>query len=178
MPQTITLGSGLVLSNTIAQTTITGPSASLTVSGGGPSSNFSVFTVNSGVTASISGLTIANGNATGGGGVENVRAATLSSVTSPRTRRNSAAVSKSRRHGDAHQRHHRRQLRGRRWRRLQLGGTATLTNVTISANSVFQDGGGIYNVRGTAVTLTNAPFPGTRRRTLEAAGAAVAARQR
>ena len=35
MPQTITLGSGLVLSNTAGQTTITGPAASLTVSAAG-----------------------------------------------------------------------------------------------------------------------------------------------
>ena len=47
---------------------IEGPAAALTISGGGPSSNFSDFTVAANVTASLSGLTIANGYTTGGGG--------------------------------------------------------------------------------------------------------------
>jgi len=81
VPRTITLGSGLSLSNTTAQTTITGPSAALTVSGGGPSSNFSVFTGNSGVTAGMSGLTITNGNTSGhGGGVYNLGNLTLADL--------------------------------------------------------------------------------------------------
>ena len=47
------LGMGLTIESNV---TIDGPGAStLTVSGGGPSSNFSVFTVNYGVTASMSG---------------------------------------------------------------------------------------------------------------------------
>ncbi len=67
---TISLGAGLGISSPV---TIDGPGASLvTVSGGGPSSNFSDFTVDSGVTATISGLTIANGyTANDGGGVSN-----------------------------------------------------------------------------------------------------------
>ena len=160
-PQTITLGSGLVLTNTIAQTTITGPSASLTVSGGGPSSNFSVFTVNSSVTVSISGLTIANGNATGGGGIENDGTAMLTRVNitgnsaefgggvqifgGTATLTNVNITGNSADDGGGVE---------------IFGGTATLTNVTISANSVFQDGGGIYNVRGAAVTLTNVAVAG------------------
>jgi parallel beta-helix repeat protein len=65
-PQTITLQSGLILSNTTDPTTISGPSSPVTVSGGGPSSDFSVMTVLPGVTASITDLTIANGNAVAG----------------------------------------------------------------------------------------------------------------
>ncbi len=59
-PQTITLTSGqLELTGTTAPTTITGPGANLlSVSGGGSSR---VFQIDSGVTASISGLTITDG---------------------------------------------------------------------------------------------------------------------
>ena len=78
---TISLEAGLEISSSV---TIDGPGAPLlTVSGGGPSSNFSDFTVDSGVTASISGLTIADGNTTGdGGGVSNDGDLTLSDDTS------------------------------------------------------------------------------------------------
>src|SRR5262249_46461559 len=56
---TITLGSQLFLTDTTGATTITGPGAAdLTVSGGGVTR---VFQVNDGVTASLSGLTIADG---------------------------------------------------------------------------------------------------------------------
>ncbi len=56
---TIALGSDLEISSDVA---IDGPGATVvTVAGGGTSSNFSVFVVDSGVVASISGLTIANG---------------------------------------------------------------------------------------------------------------------
>ncbi|HKI19346.1 MAG TPA: S53 family peptidase, partial [Isosphaeraceae bacterium] len=67
---TIALSGGLEVSSNVS---IEGPGASsLTVSGGGPSSNFSDFTVDYGVTASISGLTITNGNTSGyGGGIDN-----------------------------------------------------------------------------------------------------------
>ncbi len=73
---TISLGAGLEISSSV---TIEGPGASLlTVSGGGPSSNFSDFTVDSGVTATISGLTIANGfTSSNGGGVSNFGDLTL-----------------------------------------------------------------------------------------------------
>jgi len=64
-PQTITLtGSQLELSNTSETETITGPTAGVTVSGGGQSR---VFQVDGGVTASISGLTITGGKSASGG---------------------------------------------------------------------------------------------------------------
>jgi CSLREA domain-containing protein len=51
--------------------TIIGPgSKAVTVRGGGAASNFSVFTIDSRVTAKLSGLTIAGGNANSGGGIE------------------------------------------------------------------------------------------------------------
>ncbi len=68
--QTINLaGSPIVLNSTSVPETITGPAAGVTINAGEMSS---VFQVNSGVVATISGLTIANGSATGdGGGVSN-----------------------------------------------------------------------------------------------------------
>ena len=138
VPRTITLGSGLTLSNAMVPTTITGPGASsLTVSGGGLSSNFSVFTVNSGVTMSITGLTIANGwiNSNSGGGVFNSGNLSLTNVT----------------------------LSGN-WTDGYGGGvfndgTATLTNDTLSGNSAAgESGGGVFN-DGTA-TLTNDTLSG------------------
>ncbi len=136
-PQTITLGSGLVLSNTADQTTITGPSAALTVSGGGPSSNFSVFTV-SYSTVNISGLTITNGytSSNGGGGVYNLGNLALTNVT---VAGNSAFY-----YGGGG---------------VYNFGTAVLTNVTLSGNSTPDGyGGGIYN--GFRATLTNVTLSG------------------
>ena len=66
-PQTITLASTMVLSETAGPEVIDGPGSSLvTVSGGGA---VEVFSVVSGVTAFLSGLTIAGGLATQGGGL-------------------------------------------------------------------------------------------------------------
>ncbi len=92
--QTITLSGGtLELENTWGTQSITGPAAGLTISGGGSSL---VFQVDSGVTASISSLTITGGNGGGGGEL---------------------------RHGDAHRLHHQRQQRRELGRRAQcLGG--------------------------------------------------------
>ena len=68
-PQTITLnGTQLELSDTTGTETITGPAAGVTVNGNNASR---VFQVDGGVTASISGLTITDGNASNGGGLSN-----------------------------------------------------------------------------------------------------------
>ena len=65
--QTISLtGSQLELSDITGNETIIGPAAGLTVDGGGLSR---VFQVDTGVTASISGLTISGGSASNGGAV-------------------------------------------------------------------------------------------------------------
>jgi hypothetical protein len=89
-PQTITLTGGLTLTDT-ATTTITGPAAGVTISGGG------IF-INSGDSAALSGMTITQGG-------------------------------------------------------LGNRGTATLTNCTVSGNSFFEAGGGLFNY-GTASALT------------------------
>ncbi len=68
-PRTIILnGTQLELSDTTGTEMIIGPAAGLTVSGGGLSR---VFSVDANVTASIMGLTITGGSASGGGGVLN-----------------------------------------------------------------------------------------------------------
>ena len=65
-PQTITLASGtLDLTNTVGTTTITGPAAGVTISGGGAAG---CSRSHSGVTATLSGLTITEGNASNDGG--------------------------------------------------------------------------------------------------------------
>ena len=162
-PQTIILGgTQLALSNTTGTETITGPAAGVTVSGNHASR---VFQVNASVTASISGLTISGGTVTGSGG---------------------GRVQQG--HGHAHQRHPQRQhrqhqggglasistatltrlhrqrqhRRGQRWwHRWSYGGTMTLTNCTLSGNTVtgsVGSGGGMWN-NGTT-TLTNCTVSG------------------
>ncbi len=163
-PQTITLTQTLTLDETPGPEVIEGPSAALTVSGGGPSSNFSVFTVKDGVTASISGMTIANGTTTGyGGGILNDGTATLNNVTlsgnwarwagggiendGTATLNNVTLYKNSAGSGGY----------------LGFGGginidddcTATLANVTISGNSATEGGGGINLSEHSTATLSN-----------------------
>ena len=126
------------LPNLATNISINGPGASsLTVSGGGSSSSFSVFTVNIGVTASISELTISNGNASYGGGVDNSGNLTLANDT----------ISGNSAQGDGGG--------------VFNAGTATLTNDTISGNSAQFGGGGVYNYYF-VVTLTNDILSGNR----------------
>jgi hypothetical protein len=75
--QTIKLGSALTIGS---NDSIVGPGANLlTISGQG---QVQVFTVNSGLAASISGLTVANGHALGdGGGIDNSGTLTVSNTT-------------------------------------------------------------------------------------------------
>ena len=141
--RTITAQTALpALSNVTDPIAISGTGISLlTVSGRGPSSTFSVFTVNSKVTVSISGLTISNGNGSKsgpglnpssyGGGVNNSGNLSLTNVTI--SNNNSADYGGG----------------------VYSSGTATLTNVTFSNNSAGS-GGGMDNC-GTA-TLTNVTF--------------------
>ena len=82
---TITLTS--VLPSLTENVTISGPGASkLAIDGGGPSSNFSILSVPSGVTVALSGLTLADGNVngssglnpgSGGGGIDNLGTLTV-----------------------------------------------------------------------------------------------------
>ncbi len=130
-PQTITLASTLVLSETAGPEVIDGPGAGVvTVSGGG---KVQVFAVDSGVTASLAGLTISGGSTAtsgSGAGVENDGTATLTDCT----------ISGNSTGNDGY------------GGGLGNDGTATLTGCTIM-NNYGENGGGINNA-GTA-TLIN-----------------------
>ena len=139
-PATVALLQGqLELSNTTAAITIDdrpgeGP---VTISG---SHESRVFQIDSGVTASISGLTITGGLITGhgnGGGVANFGTATLTNCT---ISGNSAG------------------LRGGGLYNSGATARATLNDCTVSGNSARQ-GGGIGGLRGT-ITLTNCTVSG------------------
>ncbi len=128
-PQTITLtGTELLLTNTSGATTITGPAAGVTVSGGGKSR---VFEINSGVTVSMSALTITGGLAQSGAGVHN-RGGTLTMNDCTISDNTSTAGGGG------------------------LGGigTLTMTNCTVSGNTAIGDGGGM-NIYGGTAALTN-----------------------
>ena len=120
--QTITLdGTALTLTNTSGTQTITGPAAGVTVSGNNASR---VFVINSGVTASVSGLTITGGNATGsgsagsGGAIDNLGTLML----------NNATISGNTSSGNGG---------GGVGGNLYDAGTATVTNCIISGNTGF-----------------------------------------
>jgi len=124
---------------------ITGPgAATLTVQAATTpnTATYRVFLVNSGVTASIANLTIANGNANAGGGIENDGTLTVANSILVG---NSAIIS------------------GNSTTAIGGGiynlGTLTVTNSTLSGNSAATEGGGITNFQG-MVTVTNSTFSG------------------
>ena len=117
--QTIVLADGpLVLSNGGGAIIINGPSAGVTISGDDTTGVFKVLT---GTTASISGLTIAAGSATNGGGLYNQGDTQLTDCT---VSGNFAASN-----GGG----------------LFNSGTLVLTDCTISGNSAVAGGGGLAN---------------------------------
>lgn len=135
-PGTITLGSVLVLSNTNSTTTITGPGeTALTISGGGTTS---VFTVDTSVTANITGLTISNAHGAGSGGIDNL--GTLSVTNS--TFSGNTAIGGG----------------------IDNQGTLTITNSTLSGNTANLGGGVaiVIDERGLPSTLTNVTITGNR----------------
>jgi hypothetical protein len=119
-----------------ADVTITGPGANvLSVQGGGSSSLsfFSVFTVDQGVTAALSGLTVTGGNSGSGGGINNAGMTTLTGCTvSGNTAGNGGGIYNT--------------------------GALTVIDCTISGNGVYGSTGGIANA-GT-MTLTNCTISG------------------
>ena len=133
-PQSITLTATLDLSETPGLMVIEGPGADrLTISGGNAAT---VFTVESGVTASLSGLTISGGSTTGGGGgLYNAGTATLTDCT---ISGNSAKYG-----GGAYD---------------YDGAKLTLTDCTISGNSATKYGGGL-EIDGTVI-LTGCTIDG------------------
>ena len=145
-PQTITLASSLSIPSS---TTITGATSGsgttltnlVTVSGGGSSSNFSVFSVASGVTnAAINNLIIANGyTTTQGGGVNNLGALTVTNTTFSN---NNEVPSSSPVGGGA----------------IYTTGTLTVAGSTFTGNSAVR-GGAITAESGTA-TISSSTFTG------------------
>ena len=141
---TITLGAALP--PVVGQISIQGPGADIiTVSGNNSTTVGNIFTVNSGATVSISGLTIANGNASlspvGGGAIlVDAGALTLSGCV---LSNNSAVIG-----GGAI---------------YNAGGTLTVADSTFSTNSVASGGGGnggaIFNLGG-ALTVNYSTFSG------------------
>ena len=118
--------------------TITGPTSGVgvTVNGGGANT---VFIVDTGVTASISRLTIANGHGGSGGGILNNGTLTVTNTTfAGNVAPNSGGGI------------------------FNNGGTLHVTNSTFSGNSApGNDGGGIVNFGGGGtVTVTNSTFTG------------------
>ena len=131
---TITLASTLTISTSLQ---IAGPGAKeLTVSG---NKSYGVFDISSAsTTVAISGLTITDGSASGGGGVFNNGTLTLTNCTIS----GSTATGLSSTSGG-----------GAIFNKAML----SVTNCTLSANYAALGGGAIYNYSGTA-TVTNSTF--------------------
>ena len=118
-PQTITLGATLALSETAGPEVIDGPGAGVvSISGGGA---VGVFDVDSGVTATITGLTIS-------GGIDD------------RSRRRPG----QQRHDDADRLYRQRQLRRLRRRLVSAAAARSHSDCTVSGNSAGY-GGGLAN---------------------------------
>jgi CSLREA domain-containing protein len=133
----ITLGSGLSLSGSTG-INIIGPGANqLTVNGGGSGSDFSVITVNSGDTATLYGLTITGGYATGsnGGGItSNGTLSVLNSAVSGNTAYFGGGI-------------------------FSAGPLMMVADSTISGNTAYGNGGGIIS-SGIVLTVTNSTISG------------------
>ena len=133
--QTITLTNGdLALTNTTGKITIQGPGANeLTIDG---NSAFTVFVVDGGVTADISGLTMAHGYANMGGAIMNDGTLLVSNCA---IRNNSASYG-----GGG----------------IGNSGNLTVSDCTVSDNSASNNyGGGLYSFYGT-VAISGSTFTG------------------
>jgi len=120
--------------------TITGPGANLLNVHRNTDGLYRIFTIDSGVTAAISGLTVSNGSARNGGGILNMGTLELTNCTVSGNAANFGGG-------------------------IQNSGTLTLTNCTVSDNTAnavqtisFGEGGGIHNVG--MLTLTNCTVSG------------------
>ncbi|HEV3084487.1 MAG TPA: hypothetical protein VGY66_32290, partial [Gemmataceae bacterium] len=125
--------------NTGASISIDGPTAGVTIGGGGPGSNFSVFTVAANTTATLEGLAVTDGYATAGGGITNEAGATLI-LTNDTIFGNSAAYGAG----------------------VDNHGILTLNNDTFVGNSASIDGGGIDNEFATTLTVNNGSMSGNK----------------
>ena len=160
--QTITLsGSQIELNNAGVAVAIVGPSAGVTISGGGKAR---VFQVDAGVTADFTGLTVSGGSAPSGGGLLNSGTLMLTELHDQRQLRQFQHRTRRRpaehRYAHADQLRPQQQLRRLR-RRPYNNGAATLTDCTVSGDhTTFGSGGGVMNARGRTLTLTGCTLSG------------------
>jgi hypothetical protein len=120
-PQTIVLGGGLTLggSSAVAPISISGPGSGVTIDG---NNTYTVFTVGSGVSATLSGLTIADAYGAGGGAIFNQGdALTVSDCTLDNNYAEGGGGG------------------------IYNAGSLTVSNSTFDNNSAGYDGGGIFN---------------------------------
>jgi hypothetical protein len=132
----ITLGGtdlGLSLPSTTATITIDGGAAGVTVDGNHASG---IFWVHFNVSATLNDLTISNGSAEVGSGIENSGTLTVSNCT---LSGNSATYA-----GGG----------------IDNNGTATVSNCTLSGNSATYHGGGIFNENIGRLTVSNSTLSG------------------
>ena len=140
---TLTLGE-LELSDATGTVAIMGPAAGVTVNAGGASR---VFQIDSGVTASISGMTITGGSAYSGGGLANDGGnLTLTDCTVSGNTSGSPGFYPS--------------SGGGAGLYNSESGTSALSNCTISDNTAYGQAGGGINNQGGSVTLTNCTISG------------------
>ncbi len=126
-PQTITLTSGAITFTDTALTTITGPAANVTVSGGNTQQ---VFWLNAGTAASISGLKVTGGNSgLTGGGIYSLGTLSLTNVT----------VSGNTATGNGGG--------------IFSNGLLTMTDTTVSGNSASSANGGALYAQGTSILI-------------------------
>ncbi|MGI8855645.1 MAG: beta strand repeat-containing protein [Thermomicrobiales bacterium] len=168
---TITLATGTGTLTLTKQVTIDGTGRTVTVDGGCTlnggvctSGGVEVFQVNSGVTASLSNLTIQHGNNIGGAGIANL--GTLSVTNSTISDNNGTSGpgggifnginSTLRVTNSTISRNSAVQGGGIG---IDSGGTVAMTNSTLSGNTATSDGGGIF-VNGGTVTVTNSTLSG------------------
>ncbi len=147
-PQTITLLSTLVLAETQGPEVIDGPGASIvTISG---NATFEVLSVSSGVTASVSGVTVADGQdpmpGLSAGGIFNQGTLSLTACTVSGNF-NAFSFSDDTKYSD---------FGGG----ITNQGTLTVASSTISGNTAG-DGGGIFNLPGGTMTVTGSTISGS-----------------
>jgi hypothetical protein len=131
-PQTITLSSTLMLSESAGPEVIQGPGASLlTISG---NNSVEVFQVDSGTTASLSALTVTAGSATNGGGINNAGSLTVtdSTVANNNASGNGGGITNA--------------------------GSLTVADSTVANNNASNSGGGINN--SGALTISDGRITG------------------
>lgn len=123
--------------STAGKLTIDGSGQTITISG---NNSVRVFSVNLGANLTLKNLTIANGSAASGGGIDNAGTVTIQNSTLSGNSANSTG--------------------GAGGAILHQVGTLTITNSTISGNSSHHAGGGIAIAGGATATITNSTISG------------------